>query len=339
MGFVTNPMSVFDIIITIIDFSDVVARKFREGREYRAQRFGRVRGELYYWLGLLDTTTVQRYHLNINLWTKQEALDWRESFKARCEAVSVAAAIFASVGLTALQLGDMSSTHWSASALVTASMALGVFSVTAATNLQNSVASLSNHREIRLWLSKGLALYGREQKYPEVYQQLPLQSSVATVKLVAAPTLFLNLAVLTYFLGFGLYLLYGWLWAVAPPASNFRNIFIFYTVTIGAVVGYVALFWGKRILDQDKVNQQFNLNRFFDTNQVGMQNDLLEKWSDVVETLMEARTEKEKDSARREMETVLRKMRDTSYGNDNDAGPGETQRDRSEELEKASEQA
>ncbi len=85
-------------------------------------------------------------------------------------------------------------------------------------------------------------MYGREQKYPVVYQQLPLESSVATIKLTEAPTLFLNPAVLTYFLGFGLYLLYGWLWAVAPPASNFGNIFIFYTVTVADVIGYVALF-------------------------------------------------------------------------------------------------
>ncbi len=40
MGFNINPMSVHDIIITIIGFSDVVTRKFREGRVCRAQRFG-----------------------------------------------------------------------------------------------------------------------------------------------------------------------------------------------------------------------------------------------------------------------------------------------------------
>lgn len=305
----------YDVVINIFDYSDAIARKFREGRDYRRHRFGSVLGEMYYWFGILDTATVQRYHLNINFWTKQEAMEWRDSYKARCESVSVAAAIFASVGLTALQLENMPSTHWSASALLTASMALGIFSVTAATNLQNSVAQLSCHRDVRLWLSKGLTLYGRQSKYPEAYQHLPLESSAATVKLAESPTLLLNMAVLTYFLGFGLYLLYGWLYAVAPPASNYRNNFIFYVITVGFVVSYVAFFWGKRIMDQDKVNQQFNVKRYFDTKEVGSQNDLLEQWTDVVETLLEAKTEESRDSARREMEEILRRMRDPVYNN------------------------
>jgi len=189
-------------------------------------------------------------------------------------------------------------------------MALGIFSVTAATNLQNSVAQLSCHRDVRLWLSKGLTLYGRQSKYPEAYQHLPLESSAATVKLAESPTLLLNMAVFTYFLGFGLYLLYGWLYAVAPPASNYRNNFIFYVITVGFVIGYVALFWGKRIMDQDKVNQQFNVKRYFDTKEVGSQNDLLEQWTDVVEALLAAKTEEKRDAARREMEVILRRMRD-----------------------------
>lgn len=71
-----QPVNVFVIFGGVIDFFEVLGRKFSEGREYRKKRFGRFLGELYYWLGILDTESVQQYHLNINFWTKQEALEW-----------------------------------------------------------------------------------------------------------------------------------------------------------------------------------------------------------------------------------------------------------------------
>jgi len=73
----------YDIVINIFDYSDAIARKFKEGREYRRHRFGSILGEAYYWFGIVDTATVQRYHLNINFWTRQEAMEWRDSYKSR----------------------------------------------------------------------------------------------------------------------------------------------------------------------------------------------------------------------------------------------------------------
>lgn len=218
----------------------------------------------------------------------------------------MAAAIFASIGLTALQLENMPDTHWSANALVTVSMALGVLSVSAATTLQNSVTKLSNHREIRLWLSKGSPSY---VDYGQAYQTLFLESSAATIKLSESPMLLLNLAVVAYLLGFGLYLLYGWLNAVTEPATNFRNIFVFYVAVIGGVLGYIALLWGHRLLDKDRANLHFNLKRRFDTGFISGQEELLEKWTDTVEVLTSSKSEAEKQTARQGLEEVLHMFR------------------------------
>lgn len=295
-----------DTIASIIDFSNAIKRKFTEGRDYRRQRFGSIRGELYYWLGILNTEQVQAFHYNINLWTKDEACRWKEAFVSRCSAISVAAAIFASIGQAALGLDGMTDAHWSASALLTASMGLGILSVCAAVTLQNSVTGLSNHREIRLWLSKGLS---KSYIYREPYDNLLLESSSATVKLIDVPQLLLNLSITAYFLGFGLYLLYGWMWAIIEPATNFRNNFIFYVCIIGAVIGYVAFLWAGKIVDKDKVNQQFNVKRRFDTGTTDKRMEMLERWSDVVEVLTSSKDESEREEARRAMNDVLYFMR------------------------------
>lgn len=303
--------SMLDIILGVFSIADAMKRKFTEGREYRKRRFGLFRGELYYWLGMLDTETVQRYHLQINLWTAKEAMEWKESIKSRCEAVSVAAAIFASIGLTALQLEGMQSVHWSATALVTMSMVLGIFSVTAATTLQNTVTRLSNHKDVRLWLSRGINMDWIN--YPGAFQGLPLESSAATVKLTQAPTLLLNLAVLTFFLGFGLYIIYGWLESIEGASPRFRNQFIFYIITIGVVVGYMCFFWAGQMIDQEQVNQQFNIKRYLDTTKTSQQERLLCKWTYVIEALAIAETEEERDKARRDMEKVVSEMRERRY--------------------------
>ncbi|KAK5094801.1 hypothetical protein LTS08_008418 [Lithohypha guttulata] len=295
------------IIAKIIDFADALGRKFTEGREYRRIRFGSIRGEIWYWLGLLNTEEVQRVHFNINLWSKEEVCAWKDAYVSRCSAICVAAAIFASIGQSALGLDGMRETHWSASALLTASMALGILAVCAAVSLQNSVTGLSNHKDIRLWLSKGLSKDYYE--YPEPYKGLLMESSASTVKLMEAPQLLLNLSVAMYFLGFGLYLLYAWIWAVEEPTVNFRNNFIFYVCVSGAVIAYIAFLWSGRILDQDKVNLQFNLKRRFDTGATDKKMDMLEKWSEIVEVLTTSRSEFEKAEARRGMDEMLSFMR------------------------------
>lgn len=302
MDFVT----LLDIINRVVDFVDVLHRRFTEGAAYRRTRFGRLLGELYYWTRILDTGTVQRYHYNINLWTRDEAMAWRDSFISQCSAVSVAAAIFASIGLTALQLESMPDSHWSASALVTASMTLGILSVCAATTLQNSVASLSNDCEVRLWLSQGL---GNWTNYSGLYGNLLLESSAATVALTQSPGVLLNLSVMAFFLGFGIYLLYGWMWAIADHPLNWRNEFIFFVVVIGSTVMYIAYMWVGKIYDKDRVNMQFNLRKSYDTGDTDQRVEMLRKWTEIVETLTSDRDEETKKVARESMDAVLFAMR------------------------------
>lgn len=303
MDFVT----LLNTINRVIDLADALKRRFTEGGVYRRIRFGRFLGEWYYWSRTLDTENVQRYHYNINLWTQGEAMAWRDAYISRCSAVSVAAAIFASVGLTALQLQSVPDSHWSASALLTASMTLGIMSVCAATTLQNSVTDLSNDCEVRLWLSQGL---GNWPDYSgTIYHNLLLESSASTIALAESPTLLLNLSVIAYFLGFGVYLLYGWKWDVSGSGVDWRNQFIFYVAVIGSVIGYIALVWAGKIMDKDKVNQQFNVRQRLDTGNEDKKMQMLKKWTEIVETLTTSQDEERKKAARESMDSVLYSMR------------------------------
>lgn len=232
---------------------------------------------------------------------------WRESYISRCSAVSVAAAIFASIGLTALQLESMPDSHWSASALVTASMTLGILSVCAATTLQNSVTDLSNDCEVRLWLSQGLGNW--QSYYGTLYGNFLLESSASTVALAELPVLLLNLSVITYFLGFGIYLLYCWKWAIGDSPIKWRNEFIFYVIVIGSTILYIAYLWAGKILDKDRVNIQFNLRQSLDTGATDKKLELLKKWTEIVEVLTTSQDEEVKQAARQNMDGVLNAMR------------------------------
>jgi hypothetical protein len=265
-------------------------------------------------------------------------LAWRDSYVATCNAVSVAGAIFATLGLTALLLPDMYTVHWSARALCITSMLLGVLSVTMATSQQQAVAMLNNPTSIRLWLSRGrpkayglsegrtalavillarqplgatepkfelrewikimsarlhereaqrpktltewLALMrdcAREQrqqhdaefrsgwreqdKYKEIesFRGLPLESSISVLKAVAAPRNLLDLAVLVFIVGIGLYLLFQWVEDMGgQPLAN-RNVFIVFIISIGIFVIYYGFIVSNMVDNQDKKAKEFDL--------------------------------------------------------------------------------
>jgi len=62
-------------------------------------------------------------------------------------------------------------------------------------------------------------------------------------------------------------------------------------------------------MDRDKVNQQFKLKRCFDTREMDMKMDMLEKWSDLVGILASPKTEYEKKEAMQSLDEVLYFMR------------------------------
>ena len=113
----------------VFNFANALKGKFVEGREYQRKRIGSVLGELYSWLAIHNTEDIRLYHFHINLWTKEEACAWKDYYISRYSAISVAAAIFASVGQSVLSLEGMTDAHWSANSFLISSMVLGILSL------------------------------------------------------------------------------------------------------------------------------------------------------------------------------------------------------------------
>ena len=141
-------------------------------------------------------------------------------------------------------------------------MILGVLSVVFASSLQQDIGMLNNALEIRLWMSRGKVELGK-RKYSAPYSLLPLESSVAALKQFTLPKFILNLAVLLYTIGFGIYLLYSWLYHVEHNGglNDFRNIFIAFVIIVGLVVSYRLCLIGSYVLDSSKRDQDFELDK------------------------------------------------------------------------------
>ncbi|KAJ9619127.1 hypothetical protein H2204_012774 [Knufia peltigerae] len=225
--------------------------------EYEEQRWGSW-GRFFGITRLVDTDAVRQLHWNINTWTDDEVMAWKQSYISNC----LKGAIFASVGLTALQLPDMDSTHWSARALLSCSMMLGVLSVVRAASLQQHISVLNKAFDIRLWLSRGKA-ETEKTHYRPPFHLLPLESSVAALKQFSMPKVLLNLAVLLYTIGFGIYLLFAWVYHVDTDGgrNDFRNIFISFVATVGFVCASVFATDLFAIVDERKRMADFDLNR------------------------------------------------------------------------------
>jgi hypothetical protein len=304
---VVDVAALLDFLLGLLEFSYKVITKSilfatSASAQYRRARFG-VAGDILYFMRLVDTDALQEMHWNINLWTDKEVLAWRDSYLATYNAVSVAGAIFASIGLTALQLPDMYTVHWSARALCVASMILGVISVTMATSQQYALSTLKNPTSIRLWLSRGRptayefkGVFGhrviptsihelrhfldrtrnqeqrrhhpelstswrKQDKYKddELLNGLPLESSVSVLKAVAMPRHLLDVAVLVFIIGFGLYLLFQWVENMGgQPIAN-RNVFVVFVISVGTFVLYYVYIVSFMVDNQAKKAKEFDL--------------------------------------------------------------------------------
>lgn len=251
---------------------------------YAAVRFGTF-GDALSGFGLLDTEEVRKTHWNINRWSDVEVLAWKTSYVTSCSAIAVAGAIFASVGLGSLSLPNIDNTHWTARALLSCSMALGILSVVYATTQQQTVAMLNNPLEIRLWLSRG-RLDRIKHDYAMPYRLLPLESSVATVKQFGLPSFLLKLAVLLYLVGFGIYILFAWLNNVERKGTDYRNVFICFVVTLGVITINQSLLTVYGYIDEQKRNKDFNLDRAEDFAKPFSQQQL-EAWLKAIQDLQE----------------------------------------------------
>ena len=231
------------------------------GAGYRRARFGHL-GDLLYITGLVDTDAVRDVHFNINFWTDEEALAWKNSFVSSCNATSIAGAIFATLGLQALQLPELNATHWTARACFIASMILGILSVTTATSQQHAVGMLNNPLAIRLWLSRGQSdtlRYLDTEPDHQPFNIVPLESSIAAIKLTSLPRRQLQVAVFVFVVGFLLFALFSWLEQITDQPSDYRNIFIVTLATAVAFSFYHAILNIAHLNDERKWTQDFDL--------------------------------------------------------------------------------
>src|SRR6202044_893241 len=85
-----------------------------------------------------------------------------------------------------------------------------------------------------LFPDRGDADPRNENKYHRsVFEELPLESSMTSLKIVALPRHLLDLAVTLYIIGFGLYALFLWLDDINQLGTAYRNIFIVFIITVG----------------------------------------------------------------------------------------------------------
>ena len=198
-------------------------------------------------------------HFNINFWTDKEAMAWKSSFVTSGNSTAVAGAIFATLGLTALQMPELNATHWTARACFVASMVLGVLSVTTATSQQHYVGMLNNPLAIRLWLSRGTPEAGKHDAENTPFNVLPLKSSIAATKLTSFPRWLLQSAVFVFLVGFGLYCLFSWLENITDKPSDYRNIFWVFILTVCTFWLYWSIWTLNHINDERKRTSDFDL--------------------------------------------------------------------------------
>lgn len=159
-------------------------------------------------------------------------------------------------------------------------MVLGVVSVTTATREHQVVGTQIAAVDVRLWMSRGRPSSYRDHasnifginegnstsdKYKKIddFERLPLESSISGLKEVALPRHLLNLAVVVFMLGIGLYELSGWLSVLTrgrDEATGYRNVFIVFVITLGLYLLYDIAINIARVVDDDKRNHEFETN-------------------------------------------------------------------------------
>ena len=105
---------------------------------------------------------------------------------------------------------------------------------------------------------------GEKKKYEQLqsFEKLPLESSVSALKTISLPRHLLDLAVILYLVGFGLYELLLWRADAGKRGVSDRNIFIVFIITLGLYVFYHLLIGVGRILDENKRKSEFELDSF-----------------------------------------------------------------------------
>jgi hypothetical protein len=139
------------------------------------------------------------------------------------------------------------------------SITLGVVSVAEATSLQQKIGALSNHIDVRLWLSRGRANIQR-YSLKESLKIFPLESSVASVEAVRVPRMFVFFAGWVFAVGMGIYLGSRWQTEVdLDLRQKHQNVFITFVVLIGLLLTHDISLSILEAHDQDKRIRDFAL--------------------------------------------------------------------------------
>ena len=155
-------------------------------------------------------------------------------------------------------------------------MVLGVASVITATRQHQTVGMLISPLHIRLWLSRGrpkgyrrirnlvnilLPLWLKDDgeksdKYENVpgFQGLPLESSISALKATTLPRHLLDLAVIVFLVGFGLYVRFQWSFNIEQSGESYRKVFIAFITVVSLFVVYDRLIEAARVFDDDMRN-------------------------------------------------------------------------------------
>lgn len=145
------------------------------------------------------------------------------------------------------------------------------------------------------------------QKYRnlEVFRALPLESSISALKAVALPRHLLDLAVLLFLVGIGLYELLLWTSRTAPPSISYRNIFIVFTITLGVYAIYHLTIVLARSLDEDKRNAEFGTSTLGGFEKSEKLNRLEQELADIQDRKSTA------EKLDRELQLLLNRVRST----------------------------
>lgn len=139
---------------------------------------------------------------------------------------------------------------------------LGILSVTTTASQQHHVGMLNNPLAIRLWLSRGQPPSDRyldTEPDHQPFNIIPLESSVAAIKLNSLPRRQLQIAVFLFIIGFLLFCLFSWLEGITDAPQDWRNIFIATLAVVVLASAYHAILKIAHVNDERKWTQDFDL--------------------------------------------------------------------------------
>jgi hypothetical protein len=140
-------------------------------------------------------------------------------------------------------------------------MILAILAVAEATSLQQKIAGLNSHLDVRLWLSRGTSAHSHLYRSMKPFHVFPLESSVASVEAVRMPRLYVFFAGWVFAVGMGIYLASRWLNEIEVlNRVKHRNVFITFAAVISGLLVHDICLSVFEARDQEKRIKKFGMN-------------------------------------------------------------------------------